>query len=392
MGLFDKLFTPKQKSKGEIREFFKTLNAYTPVFTSYDGGLYEMELVRAAIHANANHSAKLQFHIEGSAMARLERQLQYRANDYHDMFKFLYRVRTILEVENNAFIIPVYDDNDKIRGYYPVLPSRCELMEYQNTLYLRYTFANGKKAAIEYDRVGIVNKFQYKSDFFGETNSALNNTTQLIHTQNQGIIEGIKASATVRFMGRLANVYKSDTIDEERQRFRSSNLSQDNNNGLILVDNKYADLQQIESKPYTIDAEQRRMIEDNVYKYFGVNEKIIKNEFDEEEWTAYYEGNIEPFAIQLSLVLTNMTFTKKEISTGNYIQLLANRLQYASNKTKIEITTQLFDRGLITRNEGRDIFNMAHVGDADGDKYFIRKEYAAVDDLGKEELNNDNEG
>ena len=391
MGLLENIFGRKP-DRLVTNEYFKTLTAYQPVFTTFDGSLYEMELVRSAIHAHAKFSAKLKPVVNGAGNRELERILGFKPNKYMDTYKFIYRLRTILEMQNTAFIVPILNDFEDIIGFYPVLPSRCEVLTYQDKEWLRYTFSNGQKAVIEFDRVGILTKFQYKDDFFGENNRALNPTMNLIHTQNQGIIEGVKNSATVRFMGRLANTYKPEDIEKQRKKFREENLSTDNNGGIVIVDNKFADLKQIESKPYNVDAEQMRLIQNNVFNYFNTNEKIIQNSYNEDEWNAYYEGEIEPFAIQLSLVMTNMTFSANQRSRGNEIIFTANRLQYASNSTKLQIVTQLFDRGFINHDQGLEIFNMAPVGNT---KYYIRREYVGVDELGKEEIegkeNNDND-
>ena len=71
-----------------------------------------------------------------------------------------------------------------------------------------------------------------------------------------------------------------------------------------------------------------------------------------------------------------MTFTDRELAQNNSIMWTANRLQYASNKTKLQIVSQLFDRGFLTHNQGREIFNMSSI--PDGDKYYIRLEYGEV--------------
>lgn len=378
MGLFEKIF--KKPSLKQIQGYFKMLNGYTPIFTTYDGGVYEMELTRAAIHAIATQCSKLKPEIKGNAYKELHKRLQFKPNSFMDTSKFLYRLATILHVQNTAFIVPIMDETGEyITGYYPILPSMCEVVEYNGEPWLRYTFSTGKKAAIEFNRVGIMTMFQYKNDFFGENNSALYPTMQLIHTQNQGIIEGVKNSANIRFMARLANIFKDEDIRKERKRFTEENLSTDNNSGVLMFDNKYADVKQIISKPFIVDSAQMELIKNNVFNYFGVNEKILQNNFNEDEWNAFYEGKIEPFAIQLSLVMSNMTFTKREIAFGNQIIFSANRLQYASNKSKLDIVVQLFDRGILTRNEGREIFNMAPI--ENGDKYYIRKEYAEVNHL-----------
>ena len=122
-------------------------------------------------------------------------------------------------------------------------------------------------------------------------------------------------------------------------------------------------------------------IKNNVYNYFGTNEAILQNKYTEDEFNAFYEGKIEPFAIQLSLVLSNMTFTEKERQFGNQVMFSANRLQYASNQSKISIVTQLFDRGFINHDMGLEVFNMPPLPDGKGQKYFIRKEYAEVERL-----------
>lgn len=377
----------KPKSDKEIKGYFKMLNGYTPVFTNYNGALYEQELTRAAIHAFATHCSKLQPEFQGAAYKTLGNRMKFKANAFMDTTKFLYRLATILSVDNNAFIIPITDETgDIITGYYPIRPAMTEIVsDAWGNPWLRYTFSNGQKAAIEFERVGIINQYLFKDDLMGENNKALYPTMQLIQTHNQGIIEGVKQSATIRFMARLANIYKSEDIAKERKRFTEENLSADNNSGVMMFDNKYADVKQIESKPFVVDAEQMKAIQANVFNYFGCNEKILQNNFDEDTWGAYYEGKIEPFAIQLSLVMSNMTFTERELAQGNKIMWTANRLQYASNKTKLEIVTQLFDRGFLTHNQGREIFNMSSI--KGGDKYYIRREYGEVGKVGENNAN-----
>lgn len=382
MGLFDYIF--KSKKEREITgEYFKMLNGYTPVFSTYDGGVYEMDLTRTAINAIATHCSKLKPEMSGSAMRRLERVLQFSPNAFMDTTKFLARVATILECEHTCFIAPVEDEYGQLAGYFPLLPQHCELIQAADgTLYLRYTFCNGQKGAIEFERVGILTSHQYKDDLYGEDNSTLRPTMQLIQTTNEGIVNAVKNSANIRFMAKVANMLKPEDIRKERERFTADNLSSENTSGMIIYDSKFADLKQVESKPYTPNAVQMQQIQENVCNHFGVSIEILQNKFNEEQWNAFYEGKIEPFALQLSLVMSNMTYTQRELACGNMITFTANRLQYASNTTKLNVTTALFDRGLITRNMVMDIWNMAHV--EDGDKYYIRKEYTEVSELDNE--------
>jgi hypothetical protein len=285
-----------------------------------------------------------------------------------------------LSVNTTAFIIPLYaEDYETIVGYYPLLPQQTEVVNVRGEPWLRYTFNNGQKAAIELSRVGILTNYQYKDDFFGDGNTALMPTLQLLDIQKQGIEEGIKQSAILRFMAKLGNTLRPEDIRKERDRFSADNLSLDNTSGVMMFDAKYSDVKQIESKPFIVDADQMKIIQNNVYNYFGVNEKILQNSYTEDEWNAFYEGKVEPFAIQLSLVMSNMTFTPNELAYGNQIIFTANRMQYASNNTKLQVSTQLFDRGILSTNQVMEIWNMAPV--EDGDKRYIRKEYTDISKL-----------
>lgn len=390
MGLFDSI-RRKEKMERKIDEYFNLLNAYVPTFSTFEGGIYEMELTRAAVHSFATHVSKLKPEVNGSANPSIERALQYKPNSLMDTKKYLYRLATVLSVDNTAFVAPLYDDRLKIKGYYPLLTEKVRLVDDNGTRYISYDFGKGNRGAVELEKAGIMNNFQYKNELFGETNACLRPTMDLISTQNQGIIEGVKNSASIRFMAKLAQTLKPKDIDEERKRFTNSNLSAANNGGVLLFDQKYSEVKQIDSKPFVINPQQIAQIKENVFNYFGTNEKILQNKFTSDEWNAYYEGKIEPFAIEASLVHTNMTFTPTEISHGNQIIFTANRLQYMSNSEKLNTVTQLFDRGFITHNQGLDIFNMAPVDG--GDRRYIRKEYIETNQLSEvDEKNTIQEG
>lgn len=376
MGLFETLF--KRPKTVDSAAYFQMLNGYSPIFTSAPGSVYEMAVTRAAIHSFATFCSKLKPEITGSAAAYLKNTLAFRPNPFQDTSKFLYRIATILSVNNTAFIVPIEDKfTGNLTGFYPLLPEFAEFVEVAGEVYVRYRFANGQRAAIELDRVGILTGYQYKSDLIGESNAALKPTMELIHAQNEGIIKGVKNGASIRFLARLGNMYGPEVIAAERKRFTAENLSSDNESGVLIYDNKFADLKQVESKPFTVNALQMKAINENVYQYFGTNEAILQNRYTEDEWTAYYEAKIEPFAIQLSLVMSNMVFSDRELAHGNAIYFTANRLQYASNRTKLDVSTQLFDRGILSRNEIMDIWQLPHV--EGGDKRYIRKEYAEVE-------------
>lgn len=374
MSLFDKIFGKKEEPKGRYEGAYKVLTGYTPHFSRWGGSVYESELIRAAINARATHISKLKVEIRGSAKPALQNKLKHGPNEFQTWGQFLYRLSTILDVHNSAFIVPVLDRYGEISGVYTVLPDRCTFVQYNGVPYLRYEFSYGQHAAIELEYCGIMTKFQYRDDFLGESNHALTPTMELINIQNQGIEEGVKSAATYRFMAQLSNFSKAEDLAKERKRFTLENLSADaDGGGLLLFPNTYTNIKQIDTSPFVVDADQMKLIQQSVYNYFGVNEDVLTNKAYGDSWSAFYEGVIEPFAIQFSDVLTKMLFTYRERSQGNYVMATANRVQYMSNRDKLDVASQLVDRGIISLNDAREIWQLPPV--EGGDVRIIRGEY-----------------
>lgn len=381
MGLFERIFGNRPKEPKRFEGGYKMLNGYTPHFTKWGGDIYESELVRAAINARATHISKLSVEMHGSARPALQTKMKHGPNQFQTWSQFLYRLSTLLDVHNTAFICPVYDDYGEPSGVYTPLPNKCEIVQYNNTPFLRYEFGWGEKAAIELAYCGVMTKYQYKNDFFGETNHALFPTMELINIQNQGIEEGVKSAATYRFMAQLSNFSKAEDLAKERKRFTAENFARDaQGGGILLFPNTYQNIKQIEVKPWVVDAEQMKAIKDSVYEYFGVNEDVITNKAFGDSWAAFYEGAVEPFAVQFSEVMTKMLFTLREQSNGNYVAVSANRLQYMSNTEKLSFAAQMADRGLVTRNELREMFNLTPLPDEIGNQLPVRGEYYNVGD------------
>ena len=307
------------------------------------------------------------------------------------MSQFLYRLATILYVHNTAFIVPVFDEYGETSGIYAPLPTRCELVQFGGEPYLRYEFHNGQKGAIELNLCGVMTRMQYRNDFFGENNQALFPTMELIHIQNQGIQEGVRSAASYRFMAQLNNFAKAQDLAKERKRFTKENFAADSEGGgVLLFPNTYANIKQIDVKPWVVDAEQMKVIRENVFEYFGTNEDVLQNRAFGDAWSAFYEGVVEAFAIQFSEVMTRMLFTFREQSSGNTVQATANRLQYLSNADKLNVSAQLLDRGIMSINDVRDIWNLPPV--EDGDVRIIRGEYYNASDKVADEGDGDGEG
>lgn len=387
MSLFEKIFGSKKEKNLQVDSFFKTLSAYTPSFTSWSGGIYESELVRSAIHVKAEYASKMSVRFYGSAERSLQSKLRIAPNEFQTWSQFLYRLSTILDVTNNCFIIPVINEFGVTTGIYVALPSQCDFVQKDSVPYIRYRFGTGDIAVVELDRCGIMTKHQFKDDFVGDSNVALNNTMSLIDIQSQAIEEGVRSSATFRFMAQMSNFVKPEDLAKEKKRFTRENM--EGEGGFLLFPNTYTNIKQIESKPFVQDAEQMKLINTNVYNYFGVNENIMQGKATPEEIDAFINGTVEPLAIQLSEVLSKMLFTTRERQNGNEVIVESEKLMYMSVKDKVSLIQTLGDRGMLTINEARELLNYAPVSGGDS-MMPMRGEYAnAIGEKEEKEVNDD---
>lgn len=380
MGLFEKIFGKKDGGAVQLaREQFKLLEGYSPAFTTWQGSIYEADLIRAAIDAHARHAAKLRPVIMGTAKPNLKSRIENQPNAFQTWPQLLYRIATILYARNTVFVVPVLGDYGETNGIISIAPESWELVEYQGEPYIRFFFANNKRRAVELSRVGILTRYQYQSDLFGEDNEALKATLDLMKIQQQGISAAVQNGASYRFMAVSSNWSKDEDLAKERKRFDRENFTGEVG-GVLLFPNTYKDVQQLKAYSYTVDANQMKLINENIYNYFGVNESILQNKAVGDEWLAFFEGAVEWLSINLSESITRMLYTERERTFKNGIMFTANRLQYMSNTDKLRVASQMADRGLMTRNEIREIFTLPPLPEPLGSQIPARGEYYNVND------------
>ena len=122
MRFLDYLFHGKELKA--IGNYFKMLNGYSPTFTSFSGGVYEMDLTRTAGNNFATHCSKLKPEIEGSALKTLEKTLQHKPNYFMDTTKFIKRLATYVAVAYSVH----YSDRGRIRAFMRLVSIACRTL------------------------------------------------------------------------------------------------------------------------------------------------------------------------------------------------------------------------------------------------------------------------
>jgi len=361
MGLFQKLFGKTKLYQNYQR--FKELGGFMAIFRPFGTQIYKSDLVRACIRPLAEQTSKANPH---SSDKRIEKLLTYSPNPFMNGKDFLAKCRNLLEVKNTLFIYIARDDRGRATGFYPVPFSTYEAVEYQNGLFIRFTFQSDelRELIVPWADLAVARKDYLFHDIGGEDNSAILPTLDLISTTSQGVANAVKATANLRgILKNTKTMLDSEDVKASRDRFVQDYMSLENSGGIAALD-PTMEFIPITMNPAITTFEQMREFRENVYRYFGVSEEIIQSKADEQVMEAFYQHRIEPFLVALSLELTRKVFTERELGFGAFIEFNSDRLQFASSKTKLALVSMV-DRGAMTPNEWRAVFNLPPVEGGD---------------------------
>lgn len=368
--LFKKIFGDKKQVDNYTE--MKLLSGYEANYTYIGDKLYDSKVVREVIDRIATNCAKLvPKHIKQGRHVKGEINylLEYEPNPLMTKYDFIYKVVSQLYANSNAFVYIAKDTRGMIRAFYPVLATEQKLFDdTEGNLYLKFRFINNQYYTIPYINLIHLRKFFNENDIFGESSRTMQTDMQAVHTASEGIKNAIMTASSLRGILQFENaMLKPKDIKENKEQFERDFLGMKNKSGIAALDGK-AKFQEINLNPITLDEAQLKRLNYNIFDYFGVNEKIIDNSFDEEGWNAFYEGVIEPISIQMSDEFTRKIFSTEAIRNGNRIVFTANRLQYASLNTKIKLLQALMPYGTLTVDEAREIVDMAPIGGDQGAK------------------------
>ena len=377
MGFLD-FFRPLKKTSIQRWQEF---GQYTAFFSAFSGDIYNNDVVRSCIRPLAEFTSK------ASAICsdkQLERVLNNRPNVYMNGKAFLQKVRIITELTNTCFIYIERDDRLKVKGFYPVPYSSFEAIEYMNGLFIRFQFPNTQipPMVLPWDDLAVVRKDYNKSDIVGDDNSAIIDTIKLLTTVDEGMANAIRSTANLRgILKSTKAMLAPEDIKAQKDQFVQDYMNLDNEGGIASLDASQ-EFTPIDMKPLTASYEQAKEIRENIYRYFGVNDKIVMSDMTPDEIEAFYELKIEPFLVQLSTEMTSKVYQGKALAyEQNFIVFEASKLQFASLSQKIAVYKEVVLYGGMTINEWRLGCNMAPV--EWGDEPIMRLDAAPRDQEGE---------
>lgn len=392
--LFSKIFgNDKSTTNPPTSEQLEIVEGQKAVFTQYKGDFYNDPDVLACVDAIARNGAKMHPRHIRNFNGKLEnpkgsiyKLLAKQPNEIQNAYKFYYQVLSNLELYNNSFIYIQKDNDLKVSGLYPLDFNEVKLYEYKDKIWVKFKFGRSKERFVPYADCIHLTRFVGQDGLFGGSSLPIRKVLDIKHILDEGIINAIKTTQSIKGVIKSTKaMLKPEDVKKMRDQFVQDFIdSRGNKSGIGGLD-ATTDFTPVKIEPTTASDSQMKSIDNKILNYFGVSENIIQSNYSEDEWNAFYESVLEPIGLQMSLEFTNKLFTSTEKNFGNEILFESNRLQYASNKTKIELIR--YASNILTINEQREVFNLSPIDN--GDVFMIDQNHEVNNEIGGE---NEDEG
>lgn len=369
--LFSRIFgSDKSTTAPQTSTEIKIIDDRKAIFTPYKGDFHNDPTIRACVDAIARNGAKMHPRHIRNFNARMEnlkgnlyKLLAKQPNEIQNAYKFYYQVITNLELYNNAFVYIQRDSDLKVTGLYPLEFTEVKLYEYEDKLWVKFKFGRSKERFVPYDSCIHLTRFVGEDGLFGGNTAPIVKTLSIKHVLDEGIVNAIRTTQSIKGVLKSTKaMLKPEDVKKMRDQFVEDFVNNHDSTGIGGLD-ATTDFQPVKIEPTTASDSQIKEIDNKILNYFGLSENILQSKYSEDEWNAFYESVLEPIGLQMSLEFSNKIFTPTEKNFGNEIIFESNRLQYASNNSKISLLR--YANNIMTINELREVFNLAPRSDGD---------------------------
>lgn len=344
---------------------------------SYDRAAYEQETVRAIVDCIASHAAKADvMHVVVDKDERVRdirrdspyaRLLNVRPNNLMTAFELRYKLFSQLE---NYTMSLAYIRWDGIvpREIIPINYKTAEFFKLDNGEYaVHFVDSTATEYRVLLEDLVCLRKFYNTHDVMGDGNQALRRTLDMVEAGETSMREAVSVSNKIRgFVKQRLTPHGGPALEKVADEFAKRYEKAAREGGFVGID-LGSDFVPVDTRnsTYALTAAQMQDIRNGLYRYFRVNEKIVKSEYDEDTYKAFYEGKIEPILKMTSQAFTNACFTPLEYARGNRLIFAENAINHASTQTKVNVIQATRELGLFTTNEQRAMFGYAPVEDGD---------------------------
>jgi HK97 family phage portal protein len=262
-------------------------------------------------------------------------------------YDLLYKTAAAYFTNNNAFLLLVRDEQGLVTAVYPIIPASVEFKPgTDGEIFLDCLFPDGRQVTFPYSDVIHLRRHFLSNDLSGETNAPLFPLLDTAQTLTQGISASVKNGTSIRGVLKFTSLVNPAQVKAEKDKFVADYFNPENSGGIAATDQRF-DFVPTNVTAYNVPREQIEAVNGQIYDYLGVNAAIINGSYTEDEFSAFYESVIEPFAMQLS--------GEFALKCAADVVFTPERMEFSTADTKIKLLHEAAPLGVITINEARHL-------------------------------------
>ena len=298
-----------------------------------------------------------------------------KPNTFMNTGDFLKYVVYHYVINNNAYVLKVFNTSGDIVSLLPISPMSAEyLQDEKGGYYYRFKFSNSRDIPdtdVDAWRVIHLKRDVTDDSYFGtSTHGSSNDLLELVNTYKT-ISDNLKESTNA-----MPNViFKYDdfakTSDYERDAREFLNNIKRNKFGILKPHVVIQDAIKMTSQQQAT-VEMLKYYKQEICNHFRVSEKILNNTATEDEYRAFYNRTIKPILQYFALAFTNAFFTATQQKKGHRIVFAQDDMSLLTHRERIELFEAVQHSSTVKIDEQRAMIGLPALEDGSGDAVMVQ--------------------
>lgn len=348
-----------------------------------NSNIYDIPEIRTAINFIAEKIGSVPFyHVRADNEGNIDMindSFQYvltvRANKYQGPQVFWTHVATIYLLNNNAFIMPCWDNRGNLTALYLLPFTQFQFAREDETGKLVIQFEGNSNYTFYYDDIIHLQKFPtFKG---GASKQATGNYITMANAMENQAVKDAETSGRIAGLLQTTFKLKDEDMRKKLEEFKKNFLTAENTTGLGMINADYT-LIPFNFKNTPLNTELLSSIIKQLYNYFGISYEIINNIADELKYEQFVDNTLKPIIYQIEEELTYKLFSRGEISFYNKIQAETVDLEISTLSAKTAFYKEMVYGTIMSRNEIRRRLGMPK-GPSELDKFLGNKNFQTLE-------------
>ena len=213
-------------------------------------------------------------------------------------YDFLYRIASDLVYTSNSFSVIFYnEDFTRVTSIQPITTKSYRIFEDEhNNILFRFRWDyDGETYTVPYQNVIHIKARYNKKRFLGTSpDIELKRSLDLIETSGETVKNIVNRSNSLAGYLKYNNLADNEELKQIAKDFQDAYMNADNAGGIAAIDST-VDFKEIAQRTPNVPTNQITFLRDNVYRYYGVNEKVLTSTLSDQNGLVFMKMSLNPW-------------------------------------------------------------------------------------------------